>query len=227
MFVRVLNDPNLARVLAFHSVSPSFAWPMRNHITTMIFCQYSGFFLRADSGKTAAKNATFPLTFSKGFAMMANMLKIRLQRVGRKNDPSFRIVVTDSKNGPKSGKFIEVLGSYNARYGKPSVKGDRVRHWISVGAGVSDTVHNILVSEKVIEGKKINVLPKKSPIKNESAEDSSGGTPSENAQTENGSADDAGASENKSGEAPKEEDAPANESSASESEGSGEEKREA
>ena len=43
------------------------------------------------------------------------MLMIRLQRVGRKNEPVFRVVLTDSKNGPKSGKFLEVLGSYDSR----------------------------------------------------------------------------------------------------------------
>jgi len=99
------------------------------------------------------------------------MLKIRLQRVGRKNDPSFRVVVTDSKRGPKSGDNIELLGSYNPRADKTQIKGDRVRHWMSVGAQVSDTMHNLLVNEKIIEGKKINVLPKKSPIKKEVAEE--------------------------------------------------------
>ena len=98
------------------------------------------------------------------------MLKIRLQRVGRKHDPSFRLVLTDSKNGPQSGKFLEVLGSYNARFGKPEIKGERVTHWMSKGAQVSDTVHNLLISEKVIEGKKINVLPRKSPPKKEEEE---------------------------------------------------------
>jgi small subunit ribosomal protein S16 len=93
------------------------------------------------------------------------MLKIRLQRVGRKNDPSFRVVVVDSKRGPKSGDNIELLGSYNPHINNVQVDGDRVKHWMSVGAQVSDTVHNLLVSEKIIEGKKVNVLPKKSPIK--------------------------------------------------------------
>jgi len=37
------------------------------------------------------------------------MLKIRLQRIGRKNEAAFRLVVTDSKNGPQSGKFLEIL----------------------------------------------------------------------------------------------------------------------
>jgi len=95
------------------------------------------------------------------------MLKIRLQRVGRKNDPSFRVVLTDSKNATRSNKFKEILGSYDARHGEPVIKGDRVNYWISVGAQPSGTVHNLLVSAKVISGKKINVLSKKSPIRKE------------------------------------------------------------
>ncbi len=90
------------------------------------------------------------------------MLIIRLQRVGRTHEPSFRIVLTDSKNGPKSGKAVEVLGSYDARKGKGNnhIDGEKVKYWISKGAKVSDTVHNYLVDEKVLTGKKINVLPK-------------------------------------------------------------------
>jgi len=99
------------------------------------------------------------------------MLKIRLQRVGRKNDPSFRIVVTDSKRGPKSGDNVELLGSYNPHVNNVQIDGDRVKHWISVGAQVSDTMHNLLIKEKIIEGKKINVLPKKNPIKKEATEE--------------------------------------------------------
>ncbi len=96
---------------------------------------------------------------------MADMLMIRLQRVGRKNDPAFRVVLTDSKNGPQSGKFKEVLGSYNPKMGDVSFKADRIKHWMSVGARTSDTVNNFLVSQKLIEGKKKNVLSKKTPTK--------------------------------------------------------------
>lgn len=90
------------------------------------------------------------------------MLIIRLQRVGRTHEPSFRIVLTDSKNGPKSGKAVEVLGSYDARKGKGTnhVDGEKVKYWISKGAKLSETVHNYLIDEKVLTGKKINVLPK-------------------------------------------------------------------
>lgn len=95
------------------------------------------------------------------------MLKIRLQRTGRKNEPTFRLVLTDSKNSAKSGRFLEILGNYDSRKGEKSeFKSDRITHWVSVGAQVSDTVHNLLVDKKIIEGKKLNKLPKKSaPVK--------------------------------------------------------------
>lgn len=96
------------------------------------------------------------------------MLMIRLQRVGRKNVPTFRVVLTDSKNSTKSGRFTEILGSFDPRDDKSKlVDADRVKYWISKGAQLSGTLHNFLVHTKVIEGKKINVLPKKRPIKKE------------------------------------------------------------
>ena len=91
------------------------------------------------------------------------MLKIRLQRIGRKNDPSFRVVLTDSKNSTKSGRFLEIVGTYNPKAGETNFQADRIKYWISKGAKLSDTMHNFLVHQKVIEGKKINVLPKKKP----------------------------------------------------------------
>ena len=91
------------------------------------------------------------------------MLKIRLQRIGRKNDPAFRAVLTDSKNSTKSGKFLEIVGTYNPKAGETTFKADRIKYWIGQGAQVTPTMHNFLVKEKVIEGKKINVLPKKKP----------------------------------------------------------------
>ncbi len=91
------------------------------------------------------------------------MLKIRLQRIGRKNDPSFRAVLTDSKNSTKSGRFLEIVGTYNPKAGVAEFKSDRIKHWIQNGAQLSPTMHNFLVHQKVIEGKKKNVLPKKKP----------------------------------------------------------------
>jgi small subunit ribosomal protein S16 len=98
------------------------------------------------------------------------MLMIRLQRVGRKHEPVFRLVLTDSKNGPKSGKFLEILGSFDARKSdQADFKNDRIKQLMINGAQLSDTVHNLLVEKKVIAGKKINVLPKKTPIISEEA----------------------------------------------------------
>lgn len=91
------------------------------------------------------------------------MLAIRLQRIGRKNEAAFRVVLTDSKNSAKSGKFKELLGSYTLKGDTVELKADRIKHWISVGAQPSDTMHNFLVKAGIVEGKKRNVLSKKSP----------------------------------------------------------------
>ena len=95
------------------------------------------------------------------------MLKIRLQRIGRKNDRAFRAVLTDSKNSAKSGRFLEILGTYSPmlkdKAQRTNFANDRIKHWIGKGAKLSDTMHNFLVQNKIIEGKKVNVLPKKKP----------------------------------------------------------------
>lgn len=96
------------------------------------------------------------------------MLKIRLQRTGRKHEPTFRVVLTDSKNGPKSGKFLEILGHYDARRNdETQLKKERIQYWVGQGAQVSDTIHNLLITHDVIKGTKINVLPQKTPIRKE------------------------------------------------------------
>jgi small subunit ribosomal protein S16 len=95
------------------------------------------------------------------------MVTIRLQRVGRKNHAEFRVVVTESARGPKSAKYLEVVGHHNPHTNTTVINAELVREWIKKGAQVSDTVHNLLIAKKVIEGKKKNVLPKKTPIKKE------------------------------------------------------------
>lgn len=93
------------------------------------------------------------------------MLKIRLQRLGRKNDPHFKLIVTPHTYKPKTHKFVEDLGFYNPKSGKHEFKADRVKYWMSVGAKVTPTVYNFLVAQNLIEGKKKNVLPKKAVTK--------------------------------------------------------------
>jgi small subunit ribosomal protein S16 len=97
------------------------------------------------------------------------MLTIRLTRVGKKNDPSFRVIVVESKRKPQPGNYLEMVGSYDPRVDRTDLKADRIKHWLSMGATTSETVHNILVSNKIIDAKKINVLPKKTVAKVEVA----------------------------------------------------------
>ena len=97
------------------------------------------------------------------------MLTIRLTRVGKKKDGSFRVIVVESKRKVQPGNYLEMVGSYDPRVDTVTLKADRIKHWISMGATTSDTVHNLLVSQKIIDAKKRNVLPKKTVPKPEEA----------------------------------------------------------
>lgn len=88
------------------------------------------------------------------------MLVIRFQRVGRKNDPAFRIVLTEKRSKPKSGE-IEILGSFHPKTKETRLKNERILYWLSKGAKASPRVHNLLISKGVIRGKKIDVAKKK------------------------------------------------------------------
>lgn len=89
------------------------------------------------------------------------MLVIRLTRIGKKNQPSYRVVLADKRRAVQ-GRFIEILGSYNPRLKTKQLKADRIKYWLSQGAQASPTVHNMLVSEKIIPGPKVKAWrPKK------------------------------------------------------------------
>ncbi len=107
---------------------------------------------------------TPPLYFDTIFLLM---LKIRLQRVGKRNEPSFRLILVESKRAAKGGHAQEVLGSHNFRKDGTIINNERVLYWLSQGVQVSDTAFNLLLANKVVEGKKKNVLPKKTPPKKE------------------------------------------------------------
>lgn len=83
------------------------------------------------------------------------MLVIRLFRTGKKNQPSFKIVVTDKKNPPKGGRFVEQIGFYNPKTKEKVLNAERAKYWISKGAQPSATVHNMLVKEGVLEKAKM------------------------------------------------------------------------
>ncbi|UZE93129.1 MAG: 30S ribosomal protein S16 [Candidatus Nealsonbacteria bacterium] len=83
------------------------------------------------------------------------MLTIRLFRVGKKNQPSFKIVVIDKRKASNKGRFVEEVGFLNPLTKEKILRKERINYWLSVGAKPSDTLYNLLVSEKIIEGKKI------------------------------------------------------------------------
>ncbi|MDP1760176.1 MAG: 30S ribosomal protein S16 [Candidatus Woesebacteria bacterium] len=85
------------------------------------------------------------------------MLVIRLTRKGKKNQPFFRVVVIDKRRSSKGGRAVEDLGYKNPLTKKVSIKKERVLYWISKGAKPSPSIHNLLVSEKIIDAKKIHV----------------------------------------------------------------------
>lgn len=80
------------------------------------------------------------------------MVRIRLRRVGAKNQPSYRIVVADSRS-PRDGRFIEKIGFYNPRTEPETVLIDEARalYWLSVGAQPSDAVKRLLTNQGTMD----------------------------------------------------------------------------
>jgi small subunit ribosomal protein S16 len=72
-------------------------------------------------------------------------VKIRLRRVGRKRQPSYRIVVADSE-APRDGRFVELIGKYDPRAKDKQIDVDvaKAREWLAKGATPSETVASLL-----------------------------------------------------------------------------------
>lgn len=99
---------------------------------------------------------------------------IRFQRIGRINDPAFRIVVIEKERAAKSRNITELLGTYNPRSKALTLDEARVKEWIAKGAQPTDSIRNLLITKGVITGKKVNVLPKKTPPKKEETAEKEG-----------------------------------------------------
>lgn len=89
------------------------------------------------------------------------MLMIRFQRTGRRNDPAFRVAVTEKRSKPKSGG-VELLGSYHPKTKVAVLNAERIVYWLSKGARATPTVHNLLVAKGVV---KSATIPIKSALK--------------------------------------------------------------
>jgi len=80
------------------------------------------------------------------------MVRIRLRRVGFRNQPSYRIVVAE-KESPRDGRFLEIVGFYNPR-SDPSIleiKEDRIYYWLGVGAKASLSVTSLFNQVGLLE----------------------------------------------------------------------------
>ncbi|MEK7100714.1 MAG: 30S ribosomal protein S16 [Patescibacteria group bacterium] len=95
------------------------------------------------------------------------MLMIRFQRIGRKNDAAFRMAVLPKASGPKAGKYVDLVGTYNPKTKAITVDAEKIKDWVSKGAQMSPSLHNLLVKNGTIEGTKTaKVVSKKSLEKN-------------------------------------------------------------
>jgi small subunit ribosomal protein S16 len=81
------------------------------------------------------------------------MLAIKLQRIGRKHQPSYRLVVAERRS-KMAAPPVEDLGSYQPGTKAASFKKDRISYWLGIGAQPTVTAHNLLVKEGVISGAK-------------------------------------------------------------------------
>lgn len=92
---------------------------------------------------------------------------IRLQRIGRRNEPAFRILVLEKTSGPKAGTYVEQVGTYNPKTKDFNADGAKIKDWMSKGAQLSPSLTNLLISKGVLEGKKTAaVVSKKNLEKN-------------------------------------------------------------
>jgi small subunit ribosomal protein S16 len=91
------------------------------------------------------------------------MLTIRFNRVGKKDQASFRIALQEKTKAPGK-RHIEILGSYDPHKKGSVLKKDRILHWIGLGAELSDSVYNLLVREGVVVVDKKRVIKMKRPL---------------------------------------------------------------
>jgi small subunit ribosomal protein S16 len=72
-------------------------------------------------------------------------VRLRLMRMGKKKQPTYRVVAADSRS-PRDGRFIEIIGTYQPRLEPSGVKVDNERalHWLNHGAQPSEAVEKIL-----------------------------------------------------------------------------------
>ena len=79
---------------------------------------------------------------------------IRLSRVGKKKQPTYRIIVQDKTRDPW-GKALEILGNYNPHTKELLINKEKIEYWRSVGAQMSASINNLFIRKEIIHGKKV------------------------------------------------------------------------
>ena len=146
-------------------------------------------------------------------------LKIRLSRGGSKKRPFYRIVVAEA-SAPRDGRYVERVGHYNPMVAKDSdqrlvVNGERITHWLGLGAQPTERVQKLLSTVSLAEPVKLREQPKKSAPGKKRAEREAEAEAAAAAEAEAAPAEEASAEEAPAEEASAEE-APAEEASAEE-----------
>ena len=79
-------------------------------------------------------------------------VKIRLKRIGAKKNPSYRVVIADSRY-PRDGRFIEEIGTYNPVVNPTliNIDGEKALKWLKNGAQPTDTVRSLLKRQGIIQ----------------------------------------------------------------------------
>ena len=101
------------------------------------------------------------------------MLAIKLQRIGKKHQPSYRVVVAERRS-KMAAPPVEDLGTFNPFSKAINVNKERILHWLKVGAKPTATAHNLLVKEGVVKDSKVKIAIRKSkkavPVETAAAE---------------------------------------------------------
>ncbi|MBI5254741.1 30S ribosomal protein S16 [Candidatus Falkowbacteria bacterium] len=84
------------------------------------------------------------------------MVKICLKRIGKTKNPSYRVIVLDKQKDPH-GRYLENLGTYDPRTKIAKLNAEAIKSWMLKGAQPSATVHNLLVTNKIIDAPKKRV----------------------------------------------------------------------
>jgi len=144
------------------------------------------------------------------------MLHIRLTRVGKKKQPTYRVIIVEKTRDPW-GKALEILGNYNPRTKEKAlvVDKERIKYWIEKGAQMSNTIHNLFLREGIISDQKkrksVKISQKRAAkkVEKEKADAEAKAAAEEKAKAETAAAEtpkeEAPAEEPKAEEAPKEE----------------------